>query len=120
MIIGGMVSIILYVTATSFSVFIVSLANDGTALIVYPIMAVLASVAELIAGIFGIRAYSVRKWALFALIFGCITVVLNIVVNLIALYLLHTPISTFVWILGLAVPVLFTVFTLPAIVKKAA
>ncbi len=112
MIIGGAVSIALTLLELFFSVAIVSIGGNGTWLILYPVFAIIASISELVAGIFGIRACKKNQIWFPAVLMGLITIGLNVAVILIAMFPLAVFIPWFTWVLSLIIPVLFTLFAL--------
>ena len=108
MIIGGIVSAIVYTFATAFSSFIAAAGGNGTFLILYPVLALIAGIFECAAGIFGARAVYKRQRSVVAFVLGAVTVALNVAVILVALLPLHAYVPWYTWVLSLCVPVLFT------------
>ena len=115
MIIGGIVSIIVYIFAIQVSTLLNSYAGNGGLLIAYPVCALLAGIAELAAGIFGAYYGSQERHSFIPFITGLITIGLNAVTLLIALFPMHAYIGWYSWFLSLLVPVLFTIW---AIIEK--
>lgn len=115
MVIGGIASIIFYIFATMFSAFMNSFAGNGGWLIAYPIFALLAGIAELVAGIFGNRYVSKDRHSYLPFILGLVSIGLGAATLLIAHFPMHIPLGLYNWILSLLVPVLFTIW---AIIEK--